>query len=280
MISSSLGPVAQPIDAILEVSMSGMGNPEIENPSGDHFDATYSDWKGWRPANFGSLPVNERGIYNRELKLIERRRVRPIGSVLEVGFGNGGFLAYCRERGWTAVGSEISEPLVDAGRANGFDVLHADELADAPRGGFDLIAIFDVLEHVPQAQIIGLLSMLKGKLADDGVMLVRYPNADCWLGNQNFYGDPTHITQIGHIKLRYFCERAGLALRDFRPEARLGFDGGLAKGVHALVARPLIWLLSLAIRSVYFPRSKMVLSTANVIGHIGHADDDRLASPI
>jgi SAM-dependent methyltransferase len=237
--------------------------------TGDAFGETYSSWKGWDEDSFGTITPRDRATYRRELRFLGRSTPPSAMRILEVGFGQGSFLSFCREQGWDVSGTEASEPLVAAARKHGFAVNHAQNLGAFPDAAFDLIAGFDVIEHVPQAEMLAFLSMLRRKLKPGGTILLRFPNADSWLGNQNFNGDPTHVTAMGHFKLEYFCQRVGLDIMHFGPEARLGFDGGLAKGIHALIAGPVVALLGWVVKALYFPRSRMVLTSANVVARLG-----------
>ena len=237
----------------------------------NYFDASYSQWKGWEPEDFGRLSRNEAATYARELKPIIKSRTSPVSRVLEIGVGRGGFQRYCMDRGWMVQGTEIAANLVAAGQNRGYDIVHADELSTLPEASFDIIAGFDVLEHVPQDGIIPLLNMLRSKLATDGTILFRFPNADSWLGLRNFNGDVTHVTAIGREKMNYFARQSGFEMAAFKAEARLGFDGGWLRGLHSIFARPIVWAVSTFVQQIYFPRIEIILDSVNVVAHLSHA---------
>jgi 2-polyprenyl-3-methyl-5-hydroxy-6-metoxy-1,4-benzoquinol methylase len=226
--------------------------------------AAYSRWKGWvNETPFGHLSAGEADYFRREL-----RDVANDGSVLdvlEIGFGNGSFLSYCRSRGWNVTGTELGDDLVAAAREAGFTVHPADELDLIPDGSVDLIAVFDVLEHIPQDDIIGFLAALAAKLRPTGSMLLRFPNADSWLGNPLQFGDPTHLTAIGYLKMSYFALGAGLRLDIFRAATRPSFASSFVHGVYSLTAGTFIDVTAKLKRLIYFPGLPVVLSTSNVI---------------
>ncbi len=246
-----------------------VSEPQTASVNGlPEYGDSYIDWKGWSRDSFGQLSSRDRATFDREMRALLGARAQQALRVLELGFGLGSFLTYARQRGWDVAGTEVADELVAAGRQAGFDAIHADNLATLPPASFDMIAGFDVIEHIPPNEVIPLFALLRRLLRPGGVIFLRYPNADSWLGNQNFYGDPTHVNAMGHFKLDYFCQRSGLAIVALRPEARLGFDGGVAKGVHALIAGPLIRLIAGIAKFLYFPRSRIVLGSANVVAHL------------
>lgn len=228
-------------------------------------NAAYVEWKGWvTEASFGYLSRGEIAYFGRELRGVTGKSV-PIRDVLEVGFGNGTFLEYCRRSGWAVTGTELEPELVTAAKDAGFDAYLAGEMDKVPDASFDLIVAFDLLEHIPQADIVDLLSTLSAKLRRDGVMVFRFPNADSWLGNPLQFGDPTHVTAIGYLKMTNFALRAKLEIVTFRAATRHGFATSFAHGMYSVLAGPVIAAVAWIKRMLYFPDIPVVLSTSNVI---------------
>lgn len=224
----------------------------------------YSGWKGWLTEQpFGVLTAGEREYFDREMRSVVR--INPnIATVLEVGFGNGAFLQYCADRSWAVVGTELAPELVTAGRAAGF-MTFASDLNAIQDGEFDLVVAFDVFEHIPQDDSVAFLSALATKLKPSGVILLRFPNSDTWLGNPLQHGDPTHVTEIGYIKLTNFAFRAGLEIKEFRAQCRLGFRTRFLVGLHSLMAGAVIDLIGWFVKTLYFPRTRLVFTSPNVV---------------
>src|SRR5689334_17214144 len=65
-------------------------------------DSDYLRWKGWSDERFGELTGRQRRYYDWHVK--RALGGAPCDRVLEVGFGNGTFLHYCRNRRWHIVG--------------------------------------------------------------------------------------------------------------------------------------------------------------------------------
>lgn len=113
--------------------------------------------------------------------LLERLRGgRPPGSMLDAGCGEGFGLAWFRERGWRVEGIDHSTagisrmnpdllPFVETG--NLFARLE-ERIANGRK--YDLVWLTHVLEHV--ADPVALLRLLRGLVADEGVLVVTVPN--------------------------------------------------------------------------------------------------------
>jgi SAM-dependent methyltransferase len=234
---------------------------EIITPSENN---DYRQWKGWTEG-FGALSRGESAYFAKET-----REFRAVGDVLELGFGNGSFLAFATKQGWQPVGTEMNSLLVEAGREMGFKVMPADQLATLPDESFDLIAAFDVLEHVASDDVVELLLLLKSKLRATGHILLRFPNADHWLGNVAQNGDPTHQNAIGYFKIVFYAQQAGLTLKDFRGQAKVGFSNGLKWGIHYLFAAPIISFFGFLNKMLHYPGVPVVLSSQNVVVVLAH----------
>ena len=237
-----------------------MSNDEAGSGSSD-----YVEWKGWVDQTaFGFLSAGEAAYFTSELKDV---RVDPDGirDVLEIGYGNGAFLAYCRSKGWNVTGTELDPGLVQAGIDSGYEVFSADRMHMLAGRSFDLIAVFDVLEHIGQEAVPSFLTELSLTLREGGRMLFRFPNADSWLGNPLQNGDPTHVTAIGYLKMTFFALQSGLEIVTFRGARRHGFATSFANGSYALIAGPVIAVSAWIKRALYFPGLPIVLSTSNVV---------------
>jgi 2-polyprenyl-3-methyl-5-hydroxy-6-metoxy-1,4-benzoquinol methylase len=169
----------------------------------------YAQWKGWDEAAFGRFNDCEARYYQWHV-----RRAISSGSarrVLEVGFGNGAFLGFGRDQGWDMTGFEISPELrARAERAGYRTAADIDALASEPP--FDLVVLFDVLEHVEPDQLIDFVRKLRALLKADGALLLRVPNGDSPFGGRHQHGDLTHRVTIGAILLRQVAAACDLDL--------------------------------------------------------------------
>ena len=123
------------------------------------------------------------------------------GRFLDIGAGMGFSLDVAVEHGWQATGIEPNRHLAAHARSRGVNV--ENRFLDASfTGGFDLILLDNVLEHVPDpANFLGHASRL---LAQRGVMVIAVPPLD-WLrkalARSSYVRD-----QVQAPQLNVFCE--------------------------------------------------------------------------
>jgi SAM-dependent methyltransferase len=100
------------------------------------------------------------------------------GNVLDVGCGTGDRLVVFRERGFDAFGVEISSSAVYAKDKLKLKVVKGD-IFDAryPNNSFDIVTLYNVLEHVHDPR--KLLREIKRVLKKDGFLVLGVPNSDC-----------------------------------------------------------------------------------------------------
>ncbi|MBX5492966.1 MAG: class I SAM-dependent methyltransferase [Chloroflexi bacterium] len=109
--------------------------------------------------------------------LEQRRRAllgRPPGTVLDVGCGDGDFLAFLQRRGWKGVGTEYSPDACVLARRKGVRVIQG-ELREAalPPDSLDVVTLWHVLEHLPQP--LEVLQEVHRLLRGDGLLVVEVP---------------------------------------------------------------------------------------------------------
>ena len=224
----------------------------------------YVLWKGWvSDKPFATLQRGDSAYYARELR--EALRLGAVERVLEVGFGNGEFLGFCRERGWQVSGTELQPELCTLAREAGFDAHEANRLDDLPRAEFDLVVALDVFEHIDPERSIAFLGSLATRLARRRAHPHAVPQRRLMVGNTFQNGDPTHVNAIGYLKLSYYAQAAGLDISVFRGATRRGFRTSVVHGIHAATAGVWISIAAKIRRAMYFPALPLVLSTSDVV---------------
>lgn len=103
------------------------------------------------------------------------------GRLVEIGCGNGDFLALAKEKGFEVKGIEISGPAAKTANDRiGEDCVECGTLEKTalPRGYFDVCAVFDVVEHVSDP--VGFLGKVHELLKPGGVIFIVTPSLDSW----------------------------------------------------------------------------------------------------
>jgi 2-polyprenyl-3-methyl-5-hydroxy-6-metoxy-1,4-benzoquinol methylase len=141
------------------------------------------------------------------------RRTEGAGAILDVGCGRGTLLEICQERGWTVLGTQLSQTAIRAARARGVDVRYGELPALAlPPGSFNVVTFFHVLEHLeaPEAYLREACRLLK----PNGGLVVEVPDFGGLgfrlLGLRHFCVDyPHHLVFFTERSLRALLERSG-----------------------------------------------------------------------
>lgn len=133
--------------------------------------------------------------------------------LLDVGFGNGGFLKLAGEMGWSAQGIDFDAKAVAVARAQGLDARCAsvDELLKED-ARYDVITISHVIEHVHDPiQLFGILYRL---LKPGGYLWIETPNVES-CGARKFGANwrglepPRHLVLFNPRSLRRALVSAG-----------------------------------------------------------------------
>lgn len=125
------------------------------------------------------------------------RAVSRGDRLLEIGAGEGDFVALAAAKGADALGIELNPGAVRRATELGRRVEPRD-LADLARerpGAFDLVASFQLLEHLadPRAFLLDAIKLLR----PGGRLLTAVPNADSWIKHEDNLLDlpPHHVTR-------------------------------------------------------------------------------------
>lgn len=171
----------------------------------------YSDYRG------------DRALYKRTF---ERRweTIRELfeqpGRALDVGCAAGYFLEVLLENGWDALGVEPSPAIAESARMRlGDEHVLATSLehVQLPAASFDLITLWDVLEHLPDP--VGGLSCALRLLKPDGKLVLETQNIHSVLARVlgrrwHHFKHREHLAHFHPGTLKCALELAGLQLVD------------------------------------------------------------------
>jgi 2-polyprenyl-3-methyl-5-hydroxy-6-metoxy-1,4-benzoquinol methylase len=148
---------------------------------------------------------------------------RP-GCLLDVGSGYGFFRKAASENGWIHDGIEVSQYAIKAAREIFGFKTYIGELHDfSPNSNYDVITMFDVLEHLSDP--LSALKNVKSLLKKNGICVIRTPNINALervVFDQYFHSiKPEHLQYFSPKSLCHFMILAGIKPLAVNTEAHL-----------------------------------------------------------
>lgn len=199
--------------------------------------------------------------YKRRISVVRRHFPRP-GRVLDVGCAAGYFLKVMQEEGWQVTGLEPSDAIrAHAATLVGEENLMAGTLGDVDLepASFDLITMWDVLEHIPDP--VAAVRQARRLVRQEGRFLVETQNVDSraarFLGRRwQHYKHAEHIYHFNAKTLDEVLRRGGFETLENSPKlggkyVSMGFIQERAGKVHPLLSTLLSPLGFLRRASVY-----------------------------
>lgn len=135
------------------------------------------------------------------------------GKLLDVGCANGYLLSVAQDRGWEVTGVELNPAVASHLPESLSTKVHFGTVADYPGpGDFDLVTLFDVLEHVPDPR--ATLERCALLARPHALVAIQIPSVDS-LGARAFgsrwmhYAPPSHLTYFSATTITRLLERLG-----------------------------------------------------------------------
>lgn len=167
----------------------------------DDLYRNYDAYKGW-----SDLPVQVPPEVQQNILDIAGRHGKL--RILEIGFGDGGFLDWAASAGHQVTGFEIRPEAVDAARSRG----HEAYVGSAQIPPVDLIVALDVLEHLSDEQLLDFFSSADRHLLPKGRIVARFPNGSSPFFGHFQYGDRTHQRPLNADMLKQVSMLRGFAV--------------------------------------------------------------------
>jgi 2-polyprenyl-3-methyl-5-hydroxy-6-metoxy-1,4-benzoquinol methylase len=118
--------------------------------------------------------------------------------VLDIGCGAGGFVYYLQKHGYeNARGIDVSQEQIAIGQQLGVKNLEKADLIsylDQHQQSFDVITMFDVIEHFDKEEVVAILEKVFTSLKSGGRLILRTVNGEGIFYGKIAYGDFTHET--------------------------------------------------------------------------------------
>jgi SAM-dependent methyltransferase len=138
------------------------------------------------------------------------RNVPNLGQckMLEIGCGNGNILAFLKQNGVDIEGGDISREGLEFCRKRISTPLYQLDALHLPfRNAFDIIGLFDVLEHIDDD--VGALKEIRQALKPNGILLMTVPayqslwsNFDEYSGHKRRYDKKELVGRLYHSGFR------------------------------------------------------------------------------
>jgi SAM-dependent methyltransferase len=140
-------------------------------------------------------------------------------ELLDIGCGNGHFLAAAKEKGWNINGVELDpETAARAAKLTGHTIAPSLNEIDSEKK-FQVITLWHVLEHV--YELDEYFQFFKSRLAKDGKLLLALPNPASFDANYfeeywAAYDVPRHIYHFTPATISALAAKYGFSLRKSR----------------------------------------------------------------
>jgi SAM-dependent methyltransferase len=196
--------------------------PQPSKPELDEaYSVSYSPYRpGWRQGGWPLWKIL-RNITTRR-RMHRLKRYASGSRLLEVGSGAGDFLFAAQKAGWRVSGVEYNPDMAQILRSELKVDVRSGQLESGtwPVGEYDVVALWNVLEHVPDP----LDTLLKSSsyLRKGGTLFIQIPTS-CASTTGTSFGQywalldlPRHLNFFAQDGLSVLCKRAGLHLTVFR----------------------------------------------------------------
>ena len=211
----------EPPYAVRRCSACGLGwvSPRLDVAGLQGIYKSDSYWRSPSPKTqgYGDYRSDEQlylDTFRNRLRFVLRDGPRS-GRALDVGCAAGFCMAAMRELGFETHGLEISEAIGSHAREHfGFDTVHIGtlEASPYPDSSFDLITMWDVVEHVPEP--VALLRRARELVRPDGLLVIETQDIDSrfaqTLGPRwHHYKHAEHIYHFNPSTVRTLLAQAG-----------------------------------------------------------------------
>ncbi|MFH1762238.1 MAG: class I SAM-dependent methyltransferase, partial [bacterium] len=167
--------------------------------------------------------------FARCLKIIQHFHGKNPGSICDVGTANGSFLKTAKDNGWEVTGCEPSKWMCGWCFENYGINIKCGTIFNAgfAENYFDVITLWDVLEHTPDPDAV--LAECVGKMKNGGLLAVNYPDIGSWvsrlMGRKWVFLLSVHYFYYTRKTISKALEKAGLKVLKVKPHfQRLELD--------------------------------------------------------
>lgn len=229
-------------------------NPQL--PAGKMEEFYPPEYDSYESADLNSIDLNSKITH---YGLLKRQKfvtsLRDGGRLLDIGCATGNFLRTMQmSPGWDLHGVEINHYAAKIAQEKySLNVFNGNlREADYPDNYFDIITLWDVLEHLPHPQEI--LRQVRRLLKDGGFLVFRIPNGGAWdakLFGEAWFGldAPRHYFIFNQGTVKRLLNQVGFRITDLRCN------------IGSSIAIPMDIRFLLAVRRIPAERRKTIIHT-------------------
>jgi 2-polyprenyl-3-methyl-5-hydroxy-6-metoxy-1,4-benzoquinol methylase len=163
-------------------------------------------------------------------------------QILDAGSGFGHLLRFCSEMGYTELHGVDLDPEICrtasaylGSRIKKITCSDVNAYLKDHQDSFDLITMFDLIEHFNTADALVLLNSARGALRCNGRIVLRTPNMANILGAYSRFNDLTHMTAYTEYSLSQLLKLGGF------PQPKLHLPAWTGRSKRALFSRINRW---------------------------------------
>ncbi|MEO0311634.1 MAG: hypothetical protein RIQ89_1291 [Bacteroidota bacterium] len=142
------------------------------------------------------------------------RPFNKTNNLIDIGCGDGHFLAIAQQKGWNIFGTEMEKNALRVSNRLGATMCVGDvDFSLAPKNSFDVVTCFEYIEHVsdPLAEAKKMFDLLR----PGGICYITTPNFSSlsgWLSgkNWNIVEFPEHLSYFTPRTIKLLYKKAGL----------------------------------------------------------------------
>lgn len=204
-----------------------VGNPP-SHAAVEEFYTAENDYHDGLLESLSDEQYRQSKVAEQHVKMLRRFRPQLAGlKVLDIGCSSGIFLDRARQAGMEPYGAELSPKTAAFAREHFGLNVHCGDWRDAGHadGTFDVITLFDVIEHLPDP--LGELEAIRRLLKPGGLLLQSTPDIDGLFPRMSYHvaklldywphpEPPHHLFQFSRKTLSNMVEKAGFTVEGAR----------------------------------------------------------------
>ncbi len=170
---------------------------------------------------FVSQAVARENTFGKCLDLVEKYSPSR-GRILDIGAAAGSFLHVAQKRGWQIAGCEPNRWMCEWAQSHYGIRIQPGTLFDLQKvtdQSFDVITLWDVLEHTPDPKVV--LLECQRLLKPDGLLIVNYPDIGSWIaramGRKWVFLLSVHLYYFDRRTIRNLLQATGFIPLQLRP---------------------------------------------------------------